>query len=339
MLSIGNRQSQIGNMSRGVHRFALLLAGATFFLIIAGALVTSHDAGLATSDWPLSNGQFFPKMVGNLFWEHGHRMVATTVGFLTVCFTVYLYWGQFCTWLHRHGLLRTEPVYRGEPRQWVRRLGAFALGTVIAQGLLGGLTVKLNLPLVVSAAHATLAQLFFCITVSLAVFTSRSWIQKQPAIEEQGGLSIRYLGIAAAIMIFLQLIIGATLRHSATWDQPLPTDLLLTHIGGAIAVTLLLGSTALLLLRRYGGERFLTRPAKIALALLAVQLFLGLAAYITRMASPNDPQPLNPMVGITVAHVACGALVFATTIVLTLRTFKVLRAGAPSFEFATAERS
>ena len=328
-------------MSRGVHRFALLLAGATFFLIIAGALVTSHDAGLATSDWPLSNGQFFPKMVGNLFWEHGHRLVATTVGFLTVCFTIYLYWGQLCNWLYKHGLIRSEPVYHGEPRQWVRRLGAIALGTVIAQGLLGGLTVKLNLPLVVSAAHATLAQLFFCTTVSLAVFTSRSWIENQPTSEEQGSASVRYVCIAAAATIFLQLIIGATLRHSATWDQPLPTDLLLTHIGGAITVTLLLASSALLILRRHTSESFLTRPAKIALCLLAVQLFLGLAAYITRMASPNDPQPLNPMVGVTVAHVACGALVFATTIVLTLRSFKVLRAkaNAASFEFATAERS
>jgi len=326
-------------MSKGVHRFALLLAGATFFLIIAGALVTSHDAGLATSDWPLSNGQFFPKMVGNLFWEHGHRMVATTVGFLTVCFTTYLYWGQIGNWLYRHRWVRAEPVYRGEPRQWVRRLGAIALGTVIAQGLLGGLTVKLNLPLVVSAAHATLAQLFFCTTVSLAVFTSRSWTQDQRALTEQGSPSVRYVCIAAALTIFLQLIIGATLRHSATWDQPLPTDLLLTHIGGAVAVTFLLGSAALLILRRHGSESFLTRPAKIALALLAIQLLLGLAAYITRMASPNDPQPLNPMVGITVAHVACGALVFATTIVLTLRTFKTLRATAASFEFATAERS
>ena len=322
-------------MNRGVHRFALLLAGATFFLIVAGALVTSHDAGLATSDWPLSNGQFFPKMVGNLFWEHGHRMVATTVGFLTVCFTVYLYWGQLCKWLYRRRLLRTEPVYRGEPRQWVRRLGAIALGTVIAQGLLGGLTVKLNLPLVVSAAHATLAQLFFCTTVSLAVFTSRNWFEERRPVEEQGSLPIRYFCIAAAATIFLQLIIGATLRHSATWDQPLPTDLLLTHIGGAIAVTLLLGASALLTLRRHRGETFLTRPAKLALSMLAIQLLLGLAAYITRMASPNDPQPLNPMVGITVAHVACGALVFATTIVLTLRTFKVLRATVPSFEFAT----
>lgn len=293
-----------------MHRFALVLAGATFFLIIAGALVTSHDAGLATSDWPLSNGQFFPKMVGNLFWEHGHRMVATTVGLLTIAMVVVL--------------------FLKEKRSWVRRLGLVALLGVIAQGLLGGLTVKLNLPLIVSAAHATLAQLFFCTTVSLAVFTSRSWIEDRPTIEEQGSLAVRYVCIAAAITIFLQLIIGATLRHSATWDKPLPTELLLTHIGGAIAVTLLLGTAAALILLRHPGETFLTRPAKLALCLLAVQLLLGVAAYITRMASPNDPQPLNPMVGITVAHVACGALVFATTIVLTLRTFKVMRLNAAS---------
>ncbi len=306
-------------MSKGVQRFALLVACATFFLIIAGALVTSNDAGLATSDWPRSNGQWFPRMVGNLFWEHGHRMVATTVGLLTIGLVVFL--------------------FVKEKRGWVRRLGLVALAGVIAQGLLGGLTVKLNLPLVVSAAHATLAQLFFCTTVSLAVFTSSGWMKDRPVIEEQGSLALRYLCVAASAAILLQLIIGATLRHSATWDQPLPTDLLLTHIGGAITVTLLLGTAALIILRRHSSETFLTRPAKVALSLLGLQLLLGIAAYITRVASPNDPQPLNPMVGITVAHVACGALVFATTIVLTLRAFKVLRSNASSFEFAVGEHS
>src|SRR5262245_56252942 len=144
-------------MNKGLNRFAIVVACATFFLIIAGALVTSHDAGLATSDWPLSNGQVFPKMVGNLFWEHGHRMVATTVGMLTIALLIY--------------------ILRVEKRTWVRKLGIFALIAVVAQGLLGGLTVKLMLPLAVSSAHATLAQLFFCTAVSLAVFTSRSWIE------------------------------------------------------------------------------------------------------------------------------------------------------------------
>jgi heme A synthase len=128
------------------------------------------------------------------------------------------------------------------------------------------------------------------------------------------------------VTIFLQLILGATLRHSATWDQHPPVELILAHIGGAVAVTLMLGSTSVSVLRRHPDVRFLTRPAIIALALLVVQLGLGIAAYMTRLASPNDPQPLNPMISITVAHVACGALVFVTTIVLTLRTYRVLPA-------------
>src|SRR5215213_1177279 len=255
-------------MNRDLNRFAIFVACATFFLIIAGALVTSNDAGLATPDWPLSNGQVFPKMVGNLFWEHGHRMVATTVGMLTIILMIYI-------------LVK-------EKRPWVRRLGVFALILVIAQGLLGGLTVKLMLPLAVSTAHATLAQLFFCTTVSLAVFTSRSWIEARPLPEEKGSLPVRYLCTAALVTIFLQLIIGATLRHSATWDKHLPTELILAHIGGALAVTLMLGAASLAVLRRYKDERFLTRPAMVALSLLVVQLGLGIAAYITRLGSPND---------------------------------------------------
>jgi cytochrome c oxidase assembly protein subunit 15 len=301
-------------MSKGLNRFAIFVACATFFLIIAGALVTSNDAGLATSDWPLSNGQVFPKMVGNLFWEHGHRMVATTVGMLTIALFV--------------------TILIKEKRSWVRKLGMFALLAVIAQGLLGGLTVKLMLPLVVSAAHATLAQLFFCTTVSLAVFTSRSWIEATPVRVEKDVLPLRYLGTVAVVTIFLQLIIGATLRHSATWDRPLPIELVLAHIGGALAVLLALGATTITVYRRHRGDTFLTRPALLAGSLLVVQLFLGLAAYLTRLSSPNDPQPLNPMISITVAHVACGALVFAITIVLTLRMYKVLPASEMTSQFS-----
>lgn len=291
-------------MNRGLNFFAIFVACATFFLIIAGALVTSNDAGLATEDWPLSNGQFFPKMVGNLFWEHGHRMVATTVGMLTIVLMIY--------------------ILRKEKRGWVRKLGVFALLGVITQGLLGGLTVKLMLPLAVSTAHATLAQLFFCTTVSIAVFTSRSWMQATPLPEETDRSPLRFLCTVALVTIFVQLIIGGTLRHSATWDQHLPTELVLLHIGGAIAVMITLGRASLRVLRRHKDVKFLTRPALVALVLLVVQLSLGIAAYITRLASPNDPQPLNPMITITVAHVACGALVFVTTIILTLRTYRVL---------------
>src|SRR6266446_4452761 len=200
-------------MSKGVHRFALIVACATFFLIIAGALVTSHDAGLATPDWPLANGQVFPKMVGNLFWEYGHRLVAATVGLLTIGLVIFL--------------------FAKESRRWVRRLGFLALAAVIAQGLLGGLTVKLMLPLAVSAAHATLAQLFFCVMVSLSIFTSPGWQTDRKTFADKGSVPLRYLAVAATVTIFLQLILGATLRHSAPWDRFLPIELVLAHIGGA----------------------------------------------------------------------------------------------------------
>ncbi|HKZ80083.1 MAG TPA: COX15/CtaA family protein [Pyrinomonadaceae bacterium] len=304
-------------MNKGVHSFALLVASATFFLIIAGALVTSHDAGLATPDWPLSNGQVFPKMVGNLFWEHGHRLVATSVGLLTIGLVIYL--------------------FLAEKRRWVRRLGLFALFAVIAQGLLGGLTVKLMLPLAVSSAHATLAQLFFCTTVSLAVFTSRGWIESRAVIEEKGTVAVRYLCVIALATIFLQLILGATLRHATTWDLPPDRDLLFAHIAGATAVTVVLGMVVLTVFRRHREESFLTRPAALALGLLGIQILLGVAAYVARLASPDDPQPLNPMVGITVAHVACGALVFATTILLTLRAFRILRSCQASLNLARSQ--
>jgi cytochrome c oxidase assembly protein subunit 15 len=309
-------------MDRGLHRFTLLVTGATLLLIVAGALVTSHDAGLATNDWPLSNGQVFPEMQGNLFWEHGHRMVATSVGILVIILNVWL--------------------WRSEKRTWVRRLGLVALAGIIAQGLLGGLTVKLMLPLAVSAAHATLAQLFFCTMVSLSVFTAPAWSEPRPALEEKGNAPLRYLCVVAAASVLIQLVLGATLRHSATWDQHLPTSLLLTHLGGALIVTMLLGGTIITTLRRYTGESYLRRPAQVAAALLVAQLSLGLAAYLTRQASPNGPQPRNPMVGITVAHVACGALVFAVTIVLTLRAHRVLKATgetAASYQRLSTETS
>lgn len=301
-------------MSKGLNRFAILVACATFFLIIAGALVTSNDAGLATSDWPLSNGQFLPPMVGNMFYEHGHRMIATTVGVLTLALAVY--------------------VRLKEKRMWVWQLTLFAVIAVCVQGLLGALTVKWMLPLWVSSAHATLAQLFFCTTVGLAVFTSRSWIEARALPEDEKASPLRHMCTIALVLILVQLVLGATLRHSAKWDQHLPTELIVAHIVGAFAVTIALGGTSLSVLRRHKGETFLTRPATIALVLLVVQVFLGIASYVTRLGSPNDPQPLHPMIGVTVAHVACGALVFATTIVLTLRTYRVLPASEAAMEMA-----
>ena len=205
-------------MNRGLNRFAILVACATFFLIIAGALVTSNDAGLATPDWPLSNGQVFPKMVGNLFWEHGHRMVATTVGMLTIVLMIYILAEREARVGAKARRLRFACRDRAGIARWIDgKTDAAARGFHCARDT--------------GAA-------FFCTTVSLAVFTSRSWMEARPLAEEKGTLPLRYLCTAALVTIFLQLIIGATLRHSATWDQHLPTELILAHIGGAFAVTI-----------------------------------------------------------------------------------------------------
>src|SRR3989304_4504251 len=146
----------------GLNRFAWLTAGATLLLLVAGARATSNAAGRAVPDWPLSYGTWMPPMVGNILYEHGHRMVATFVGLLTIILAVWL--------------------WRSEPRRWVRRLGLAALAAVILQGLLGGLTVLLLLPRPVSIAHASLAPIFFCLTVSLAVITSRDWKEPTPPV-------------------------------------------------------------------------------------------------------------------------------------------------------------
>ncbi len=116
------------------------------FLLIAGALVTSNDAGLSVPDWPLSYGSLLPPMVGGIFYEHGHRMIASFVGLLSIVLAVWLW--------------RVESRRLGE--RWLRWLGVAALGAVVAQGMLGGITVLFFLPPAVSSAHATLAQLFFC---------------------------------------------------------------------------------------------------------------------------------------------------------------------------------
>src|SRR5581483_4034320 len=148
-------------MNKWAYRFSLMLACCTLLLIFIGGLVKSTDSGLAVPDWPLSYGKFFPPRHGGILYEHGHRMAAATVGFLTVLLAFYL--------------------WRKEDRPWVKKTAWAAVGLVIVQGLLGGLTVKLRLPPQVSIAHACTAQTFFCLTVCLAVWTSRFWRSDQPA--------------------------------------------------------------------------------------------------------------------------------------------------------------
>src|SRR5262245_58660629 len=184
-------------MSVMLHRFAKFIVGCTVILILAGSLVTSHDAGLSVPDWPTSYGwnmfTFPPSMwVGGIFYEHGHRLIASGVGVLTIVLAILL--------------------WRGESRRWVRRLGLVALGAVILQGLLGGLTVRYFLPAPVSTAHAGLAEIFFCLTVAIPLFTSRGWLRPDRAPVDD-----RVLRVAAGMttaLVYVQILIGATIRHT-----------------------------------------------------------------------------------------------------------------------------
>ena len=145
-----------------LHRYAKFVSAATVLLIVAGGLVTSTGSGLAVPDWPTSYGWnmfTFPMkhMVGGIFYEHGHRLIASGVGFLTIVLALW--------------------IWKAEPRRWMRVLGFTALAAVCVQGLLGGITVLYFLPTPVSTAHAGLAQIFFCLTIAIALFTSRGWTE------------------------------------------------------------------------------------------------------------------------------------------------------------------
>jgi heme a synthase len=284
--------------NRGHHRFAVALACWTFLLIIAGALVTSNDAGLSVPDWPTSFGSWYkiPKLVGGVRFEHTHRMIAQGAGLLTIILAVW-------TW-------------RTEERRWMRILGFGALGTVIAQGILGGLTVLFFLPPPISSAHAALAQTFFCIAVAMAVFTGQKWVEEQPRVEfDPRKPSLFTLTVLSTFVLYVQLILGAMFRHHGLSWWP--------HVVHAVVVSFVLAWTAIRALSIYSHIEAVRRPAILMLSLLIAQLCLGFTAFLTRVAWGRDAvQPELPMVISTVAHVAVGALLLATSVILAIQIWR-----------------
>ncbi len=300
-----DRAAAVSNFNPWLHGYTVFVAGATFFLIIVGALVTSNDAGLSVPDWPTSFGSFgMPSMVGGVLYEHGHRMIAATVGLLTVILAIWV-------WLK-------------EPRRWVRRLALAAVLAVIAQGILGGITVLFYLPVAISTGHAALGQTFFCILVALALTTRRDWRWDEAKVEEkQATPSLRHLAAATTAAIFVQLILGAIYRHNGFGIMP--------HILGGAGVAILVVWLATRVFSQFLTQKPLTRAAFLLLVLLAVQIFLGIAAYVLRIEFRDAPQPMPPLGHVSTAHVALGALVLATSLVLTLRVFRrVAAAGETS---------
>jgi cytochrome c oxidase assembly protein subunit 15 len=293
-----------------LHRYARLLVAATLLLVTAGGMVTSTQSGLSVPDWPTTYGYnmfTFPasKMVGGIFYEHGHRLIASTVGFLTIGLVLFL--------------------WRVDDRRWMRRLGLVALGAVIVQGVLGGLTVLYFLPDAISISHAGLAQIFFCLTVAIALFTSRGW--REPVVEPVADQRLQRRLVIMTALVYGQILLGATMRHTgaglAIPDFPLMFGQLLppswtpavaihfAHRAGALVVTMAILMNAGYIWQRHGSRRELTRPVWLLVTAVSFQIALGALVVL------SGKQPV-----INTLHVAIGAIVLVTSVVLTLRSYR-----------------
>jgi len=285
------------------HRFAVLTAGATLFLIFAGGMVTSTGSGLAVPDWPLSYGMLMPPMVGGIFYEHGHRMVAASVGLLTLVLAAWT------------GLR--------ERRRGVRMLAYTALAAVSLQGVLGGLTVLFLLPTAVSVGHACLAQAFFCLSIALAYTTSREWLEARRAPDASRAPGAALVATGA---VYGQLVLGAVMRHLhaglAIPDFPLAFGRLVppfeapgvaVHFAHRVGALLVLAAVLRLWLKARRADVRLRRSAGLALLLAVIQAALGALTVWSSKA------PL-----VTSLHVVTGAAVLGACFLTLLRSRRLL---------------
>jgi cytochrome c oxidase assembly protein subunit 15 len=295
-----NGPKQRSNPYSGPHYLILFLACLTVLLLVAGALVTSNDAGDSVPDWPMSFGRWVlgsRQFVGNVRYEYSHRVIAGTVSCVTLLMAAWI-WGSS----------------RFRRFRW---LALAALVGVLLQAGLGGIRVLFpGQKIPIAMVHALVAQSFFCLVVTLGVVTSSGWNCPRPVTEDGAAPGLRLLSGLTIGAAMIQLLLGAGFRHGALgigW-----------HIGGAVLVSGFVVFTAIQVRRRHGGNRYLNRPALLMCFLLICQVSLGVAAYLARLASADDPQPLEPMVSLTVAHLAVGALILASILVLGLRCYQTL---------------
>jgi cytochrome c oxidase assembly protein subunit 15 len=297
------------------HRLAVILACATFPLLFIGGLVTSLGAGLAVPDWPTTFGYnmfLYPwsRMIGGIFYEHSHRLIASSVGLLTIALALAL-------WLQ-------------EKRRWLRWLGSAALLLVVAQGVLGGLRVVL-LQQTLAIVHACFAQAFFALTVSLALFTSAEWRAARGAPVADGG-RLKRLAMITTAFIYLQIVFGAVLRHSG---ERLDAHLLIAALV-AIHVILLL----LRLKRAHSDRPQLLRSGYFLAALLLLQSVLGALAYFSKFTAML-PGLNGAAVILTTTHLITGALMLTTSLIVTLRASRLsaLAAGTAALPALTEQYS
>ena len=302
-----------------LNRFVWLTAASTFLLLGLGGLVTSHEAGMSVPDWPTTYGYnmfLFPMHLwqGNIFYEHTHRLLASFVGLLTIILAVWI-------WLR-------------EPRSWVRWLGACAFFAILLQGLLGGLRVTL-LKDEIGIFHAALAQSFFVLVTLIALFSSGKAATFADSLQTTPiSRSLCEMIICSVSLVFIQLILGATMRHQhaglAVPDFPLaygkvwpPMDpaflekinsqrlgteqlnfvtafqigLQMAHRLVALSIVILVGCVAWKARLEQGRGSLLAKFATAWWALICLQAVLGAATIWSNKAAD-----------VATAHVLCGAL-------------------------------
>jgi heme a synthase len=318
--------SELDLPKRFLHWYAVFVAASVLVLTCSGGLVTSHGAGMAVPDWPNSFGYnmfLFPvsRWVGDVFFEHTHRLIASGVGLLTI------------------GLCVLTVII--EDRLWVKWLTGIAVIAVIVQGVLGGLRVTEH-NAVLGLFHGCLAQGFFAIVATVALVTSRFWRRVKQATNERDVRSLRFWTIIVTVMLFIQLVLGASMRHSHTGlsipdfptaygrifppmdvasiarinqariatQAPISSDLILLqyiHRVWAVLIVVGLTSVAIRILRR----RQLAAPVRSIAGFWIVLVFVQFALGAWTVWS-------NKAADIATSHVFVGALTLVSGVLLSV---------------------
>ena len=285
----------------GVHRLAVFVFLWTILLLVFGALVTSNQAALSVPDWPTSYGTFTPPMLGGIVYEHTHRVIAGVLGVLLI--------------------LETIVIWKYDSRRWLRWFALAAVGGVVAQGILGGEVVIRLLHYWLPELHACFAQVMFGAILSLAVFTSKWWVEPHSALQDRAGLSIHSIATINAAVTFLQVFLGAGFRHQ---DMPI-----WPHLVGSFVVLGVMIWTAAVLRRRFDDSREMTLGRTLLHGMVGTQILLGFAAYWSRLTTADALHPMPVMVTLTVLHTVFGGLVFVTTVFVVLLCYRLVpRRGA-----------